>query len=586
MNEIKRDVTHAVTILEKYNNSKKKDNEPLPTEVINALNQIASLFGKHRENLQHSLLQRMVSAISKYADDSPIRKSSKNANEIFAKQEFSIVGDLRKEMNKELRKVEALSIKCNKSIQDDRLEAEVLVGKTTEEHKQYLEKELGLLFQERQVRLEDISGVYEKIDFQNSQFMDSYTVCQKNFPKTYAWVVGSVAQPEEQDKTIEKQMVEVGNKYGIRVISDPPIDRETGGGLVILGTNNLMVYKQENFWQDCLEFTSSSVRLPRTRKKGESTSFVKEIIMESRSDKEEEFDARGQVFTKNASKKALYLAKAIEVPVLMNLTHAEGGNVLLGKNKAGPYLIVGKDSYTTSKRLMEIDLKRCDKKGKKYSGKELTEEEVKMAFGIDYGVPKERIYIIDQPGDFHLDMSLMLTDDGILLSNSKQAWEEFNDHPNRKEFLSILANEYWVELAESGQAEGKNKEEEIAKFIQDQEGKLEADVNMRSEFEEKVFLSLKDDFDVIRVPGRFHYTKENQAMNFFNSVTAENAQGKKIVIAGECIDETYKAKFCDIIMKHTRVQKNHIEFISLKTAQQLLGGKGSVQCNTKTIPLT
>ena len=118
----------------------------------------------------------------------------------------------------------------------------------------------------------------------------------------------------------------------------------------------------------------------------------------------------GSVRSANLPVKALALAGSLNAPPIMNLTYNEGGNTLIGQRGGQPYIIVGMDSYEISKKFMEKDLNR-----------KMTEEEVKMAFAIDYGVFKENVYIVEQPGDFHLDMCMAIVGENTILINDSAA---------------------------------------------------------------------------------------------------------------------------------------------------------------------
>ncbi|MBI3236977.1 MAG: hypothetical protein HYZ48_04685 [Chlamydiales bacterium] len=100
----------------------------------------------------------------------------------------------------------------------------------------------------------------------------------------------------------------------------------------------------------------------------------------------------GLPWTDDLGKKSVKLALSLGATPVMNLTYSEGGNTLIGSRKDGSrFVIIGKDSYEFSKFLMEKDL-----------GREMTDDEVRMAFAIDYGVKKEDLFFVEQPGDFHL----------------------------------------------------------------------------------------------------------------------------------------------------------------------------------------
>ena len=77
----------------------------------------------------------------------------------------------------------------------------------------------------------------------------------------------------------------------------------------------------------------------------------------------------------------------------------EGGNMLAGSD----FIIVGKDSLYATMGVFKVD-----------------ESEAKALIGYDFGIAPERVFPVEQPGEYHLDMSmLLLTDRVVLLGQSE-----------------------------------------------------------------------------------------------------------------------------------------------------------------------
>ncbi len=95
----------------------------------------------------------------------------------------------------------------------------------------------------------------------------------------------------------------------------------------------------------------------------------------------------------------------------MSYTYIEGGNSLVGQNENGTFAIVGADSVTVSKYLLNKD------------GVEVENADVTKMMAADLGVNK--VIVIEQPGEFHIDMRMNLRPDGTVVMNDAQKAGEF-----------------------------------------------------------------------------------------------------------------------------------------------------------------
>jgi hypothetical protein len=292
---------------------------------------------------------------------------------------------------------------------------------------------------QRLFRLENLHEVY-----QQSVGDPNREITSKFFGPTYAWYVGGAQA--EWENAFELQMQNIGQRHGIKVISDLKFDSKlkskeiTEQYKVDLMLNcrpffdSFKTQKARNilgeFNQDFVDFSKNGeVRIPRLKKTGEDINF-QENLVEFRCQRSKEWKETlqdnedsnppllGVPFCDDVPLKAIGLASALNAIPVMNLTYNEGGNTLMGERDSGPYVIIGLDSYDVSKSLMEKDL-----------GREMTDDEVRMAFAIDYGVLKENVYFVEQPGDFHLDMSLAVVGKNtILVNDATLAQHEFEAH--------------------------------------------------------------------------------------------------------------------------------------------------------------
>ncbi|NNM43838.1 MAG: hypothetical protein HKM07_05800 [Chlamydiae bacterium] len=452
---------------------------------------------------------------------------------------------------------------------------EVADGETLVTQDAQVETQTQQLREDRLYRLRNLSLIYQDL-FTNSPNIDPATpVALKYFPRTYGWFIGALdVSGQASDSQVEVSMQGIANQHQIRIISDvsPTSYAITHGQLNQTIRLNYKTGRPAQYAQDFVEFSSKDARIPAMRQHPniqEYNQLLNVMIRERGSrnhlwrrrenENSRNHDIRGTPFEKDRSKKAIALGAAIGSVVSMNLTYSEGGNMLIGEDQNGPYAIIGMDSYAASKYLMEENL-----------GRPLSDDEIKMAFAIDYGIPKDKIYFIEQPGDFHLDMSMSLAGGRkILLNDSVRAYHEFKNHPARIEALRAKGIVSPEQIRAQNNLDLKN-------------------AKRRKKFEDQVHTQLRrQGFEVERLAGKFYYESDSQAMNFFNTVTATTPQDQPIVIATACVDADYENKFKNLIRQHfdRAVPEQNITFLGPEESQACFEGSGGIFCRIKTIPL-
>lgn len=95
--------------------------------------------------------------------------------------------------------------------------------------------------------------------------------------------------------------------------------------------------------------------------------------------------------------------------------YLEGGNVLPGLDASGqPFAIVGHDSFVASKFLLEAELRG----GSRDPKLTLSDADVLELMAMDLGLPTaDRVFLVEQPGAFHIDMGMLLLGDGKVVVN-------------------------------------------------------------------------------------------------------------------------------------------------------------------------
>jgi hypothetical protein len=341
----------------------------------------------------------------------------------------------------------------------------------------------------------------------------------KEFPKTTAWISDS-----KDSKQFMKTLVAAARSSGIKMVFS---DQSCDWGV---------------WTQDYFECSKNDIRMPAYLHLSQKE--FQDLIQEGRTSRLEgyseqnSFDVMGSANLHYEDKKflAASLALQLNVPVSMNLTYNEGGNTLSGTTPDGdPYVIIGKDAKWVSEKSLGI-----------------FGEQLKKAFALDYGVKPEHVYFVEQPGTFHLDMSMSVVGPKtVILNDAVEAWERMEArHPDLD---PVLAHEYRVK------AETKKR------------------------FEDQAELDLKSQgFTVHRVAGDFENPVTKEKMNFFNMVQSTQPDGSKLIIALGCEDTLFEEHFKSSLQRAGCMCKN-IVFLNRQETIESLNHHGGISCRVKTI---
>lgn len=416
--------------------------------------------------------------------------------------------------------------------------------------------QLHAMRKERLWRLNHLEDVYRASIQDPNQL-----VRPKTMGPTTGWYVGSCIKTGEAP--FEKEMEEFGRNHEIPIVTD---SRETLEHSLVFSDDLDAAYPQ-----DFIEFTPNEIRTPYTppiHLLDKTKKMIDASIYQDRKGRFENYNHPsvghstistsmvGQVLEKGQQEKALRLGLALDVPVSMSLTYSEGGNTISALKPNGePYIIIGRDSFTATKAILEQDL-----------GRTVSEGEVKMAFGVDYGIPVEDIYFIEQPGDFHLDMNMAIIGDGVIAVNDAvQAFHDFEP-----EYERYLREEM-----------GIRDKEMIQKF----KAQTLAACNLKKPFEDKAAADLEaQGFEVRRVAGSFSYKQglgpHLPVMNFFNMVSGQAPNGDRVIVAMGCIDGQYENRFREMVQD---LAPDAVYFLSADATKTSLAKHGGISCRSKTI---
>lgn len=432
---------------------------------------------------------------------------------------------------------------------------------------------LQALSEQRTRRLHNLEAVYSE----QTQAAKSNMANSKYFPVTTAWYVGGM---KNSDGVLESTMQRIGAEHGIAVVLDLPPGRQTSGDRYSLLLDDSALFKGIHFsWvQDLVDFHAlvneihypAIIFFPNMNREDQLTieHELETSIMNARVKRDPDWGVTtlpdgvrirppkdtiqhlGNALGRLSSLKGVSVASAAGAVSVMNLTYNEGGNTLLGIDESGrPYAIIGKDSFALSKTLMENELRRS-----------MTDDEVRLAFAIDYGIDKDNLFFVEQPGSFHLDTSMAIVGSrSVVLNDAVSAADEYQSFPSETDDKQRVLMQHQIKT-----------DAQVAKMFED---KTESDLKRYG-------------FTVIRVPGVFRaftYLSDGprEQMNFFNMVTATTPEGKKIVIANGMENE-YKEKF-EAMMRKGEISPDEFYYIDFASSKLSLFYAGGVACRTKTI---
>jgi hypothetical protein len=231
------------------------------------------------------------------------------------------------------------------------------------------------------------------------------------------------------------------------------------------------------------------------------------------------FMIQGLVEIEGAQVVAAALARARGAALRQAMTYLEGGNVLLGTLPGGaPFALVGRDSVAVSRALLAHLL-----------GRPVSEEEVTEVIAKDLGVERPHLFLVEQPGVFHLDMAMTLFAPGTVVFNDERkalrlqiAWLREDHEASRPRREAGPSGDEYRRQLESWEAAGRALEETVAKLTKYGERFIRAEARTLVDLEAA---GLK----VIRVPARFLHPArppDRDLMNFVNGEAGTNAAGQ------------------------------------------------------------
>lgn len=253
--------------------------------------------------------------------------------------------------------------------------------------------------------------------------------------------------------------------------------------------------------------------------------------------------------------------------------YLEGGNALVGRRASGAgYAVVGADSVALSRAALSKEL-----------GRSLSEGEVRKLIAQDYGVTEGELLVVEQPGDFHIDMHMALLPGGKAVVNDAAAAFALQ----KKWLTEDLANSKPTPLPAGASAAVRARYDnakalwDISKEVLPRDLEtLERSARSASENEARMVRDLeKGGVKVERMAGVFPPSHGLERMNFLNLEQGQNPKGEHFMVAlgGDARAEKMVAeKLAAATGKPVRVH-----FLSRNLTATTLNAGGGISCRTK-----
>lgn len=272
----------------------------------------------------------------------------------------------------------------------------------------------------------------------------------------------------------------------------------------------------------------------------------------------EDFSVSGQVQMNQQQDSAAGHAAATGRSFTEGLSYVEGGNILRGQAPDGSaYAVVGQDSVHATRGNLSREL-----------GRPVTDAEARRAIGYDFGVDPSRVYPVEQPGDFHLDMAMTPTPSGaMLLNDSREA---------------ARLQEQWLRDDLRTGADPSLTEETVNARV----SRIREDAERTAWYEDITQRDLeRQGITVHRVAGAFNEHDSNgmlrpNSMNFLNGEGGIGPDGKhyQILLGG---DPRAQAYIQDQLTNRIPTGIDRVHFLPRSITEANLPNMGALNCRIK-----
>jgi hypothetical protein len=270
------------------------------------------------------------------------------------------------------------------------------------------------------------------------------------------------------------------------------------------------------------------------------------------------------VASKSSQKDTVATGIADRAPnIVENRSYIEGGNLLTGTHANGlPFALIGMDAlYATRKQILP-----------RRAGVATNEDTVAVTKLVsqEIGIAVERIYFVEQPGEFHLDMKLAVMGPGQVLVND--AFEVFD------------LQQDWI-LADYQAKRGSMPEpawQQLYPAIDRELAELSTKARTAWAYETRTIrqLSRIPDLTIERVAANFPGTRSLPTMNFLNGEGGRGRDDSPFFVTNGG-DRRAEAYIAQMYLTELKTGLRRLYFLDPGFSEMSLAESGGIGCRTK-----
>jgi len=251
-----------------------------------------------------------------------------------------------------------------------------------------------------------------------------------------------------------------------------------------------------------------------------------------------------------------------ESEVYENTSYIEGGNMLTGTHANGqPYALIGLDSVAATRQIIA---------GTIGNPESVDIQRVRETIALDIGIDPRFIYFVEQPGEFHLDMGMVVMAPGQVVLNDALKVYELQQQWMIDDLLSLrdaMDPDEWLVL------EG---------VINSELAKMASRASVSHGYESRVALAITQipGLTLRRVAANFPGTSLLPLMNFLNGESGRGRDDSPFFVTngGDARAEAYVAEQY-LFQLDTGLKR--VYFLDPRFSSLSLKDQGGIGCRTK-----
>ncbi|MBP9087213.1 MAG: hypothetical protein KBG15_13915 [Kofleriaceae bacterium] len=285
------------------------------------------------------------------------------------------------------------------------------------------------------------------------------------------------------------------------------------------------------------------------------------------------FSGVGVVGERGGQRAIAAIAQSKGEGVRMSTGYLEGGNTLVGRFANGEgYAVIGKDSLAVSRAILE-----------KERGQAVSDVELRSLIAADYGVKPQFLIAVEQPGDFHIDMHMMLLPNGHAAVNDSLQALALTTQWATEDMVNAKPKPLGPNATKSDQQQYKWDLEIwglTSKSLASDLKAVASGAATRTRFETKMAHDLiAAGIKVDRIAGVFPAVRNFAPMNFLNGEHATNAKGERfsVVLGG---DKRAEQHFVAALAQMPGAPQR-VHFLDRSLTPVTLAASGGISCRAK-----